>query len=579
MAKKINYIIIDGRGEHESFRDCVTSKLKELKEDEGLHIIKDFEPFPLYKMMADKGFDRRVKKISENEFHAYFTPKEKGEEVDMSQFLDVDDEEIKKMVDIKVKFINGEMSKGEARKLVNATYDKVTADEFALGEQYLLDYGITDDVLTDRMDDLLEIFDDVIEKTSIELPKGHPISTYIEEVNAIKNHLNKMRHQLKKKFIKNEWMETYELLDQVNIHLSRKQNQLFSALERKGFDRPSKVMWTLDNKVRDTIKEAFDYLRSDDVDSFLNMQHEVIDIVDDMMDKEMEILFPTSLELLSNDDFVEIRKGDDEIGYCLIDPPVAFGVEEKVTDNVKNGELLADLSKLLAAHGVIPSSGEVLDVSQGKLTLEQINLIFKHLKVDLSFVDENGKVSFYSDTRHRVFPRSPGVIGRDVENCHPRESVDKVEEIFENFRDGKASDAEFWLERGGRFIYIVYTAVRDSDGTFRGVLEMMQDVTKIRSLSGEQRLASWVSSDEGEKDNKKSKFGITGDTLIGDIIKKYPFIKEFLVSLSPTYDNLNDPEFFKIMSNIATIKMISVKGGFREEDLIDKIVAEIEAKS
>jgi hypothetical protein len=116
--------------------------------------------------------------------------------------------------------------------------------------------------------------------------------------------------------------------------------------------------------------------------------------------------------------------------------------------------------------------------------------------VDLTFVDENDIVTFYSDTEERVFPRSAGVIGRKVQNCHPKESVDKVEAIVDAFRKGERDRAEFWFEKGGRFIYVMYTAVRDSQDNYRGVLEMMQDATHIRSLEGSRTLLTWDKNGE-----------------------------------------------------------------------------------
>ena len=131
-------------------------------------------------------------------------------------------------------------------------------------------------------------------------------------------------------------------------------------------------------------------------------------------------------------------------------------------------------------------------MTNGKLTLEQINLIFQHMPVDFSYVDENEIVKFYNDSAHRVFPRSSNVIGRDVKNCHPRKSVHIVEEIISKFRSGEQDQAEFWINKPDVFIYILYTAVRDRDGRFRGVLEMMQDCTHIRSLTGSQTLLTWA---------------------------------------------------------------------------------------
>jgi hypothetical protein len=298
------------------------------------------------------------------------------------------------------------------------------------------------------------------------------------------------------------------------------------------------------------------------------------------------------MDLLSDEDFVKMRKGDDEIGYCLIKTPAPYGNKEGNVMSNLNGsnenDFMKDMAAVLQKHGMLNSSSknDVLDVAQGKLTLSQINLIFKHLQVDLSYVDENEIVKFYSDTKHRVFPRSAGVIGREVQNCHPRESVHMVEEIIRAFREGEQDEAEFWLEINGKFIYIIYNAVRDEEGNFRGVLEMMQDVTNIRSLTGTQRLLSWTNegrkkkedneSDVREEEFPENEYGITKDSNIGEIVKKYPYIKNFLVNLSPKFSKLKNPILFKTMSSMATIEMIAQRGDFETKDLLEKIVTEID---
>jgi hypothetical protein len=296
--------------------------------------------------------------------------------------------------------------------------------------------------------------------------------------------------------------------------------------------------------------------------------------------KEVEILYPTALELLSDEDFIKMRSGDDEIGYCLVETPHPYGTIQKEENN---NAFMKDLALLLKKHGAIgaitDAKQDALDVKQGKLTLEQINLIFKHLQVDLSYVDENEIVKFYSDTKHRVFPRSPGVIGRLVQNCHPRESVHLVEEVIRAFRAGEQEEAEFWLEMGDKFIYIIYNAVRDEAGTFRGVLEMMQDVTHIRSLKGSQRLLSWDKSEEVTIATATNPYGITKNTIVGDLVKEFPFIKAFLISLSPNYKKLGNPILFKTMSSIATIEMIAERGNLQVDEMIGKLVDEIQSKN
>ena len=261
------------------------------------------------------------------------------------------------------------------------------------------------------------------------------------------------------------------------------------------------------------------------------------------------------------------------------------------TEAAQTGNFMSDLAGLLSKYNMNGNSGksDVLDVKQGKLTLEQINLIFQHMPVDLSFVDENEIVKFYTDTKHRIFPRSAGVIGRDVKNCHPRESVSSVLEIIEAFRSGEQNEVDFWLEMNGKFIYIYYVAVRDENGKFKGVLEMMQDVTRIRGLEGKRTLVTWErpkksdikaeeSKNSEKNDQKENPYGLTENTVIGEIIDKYPYIKEFMPTLSPTYKKLLDPIQYMIMSKVATLDMIAMRGGFPVEEIIEKISEKIKSE-
>ncbi len=525
----------------------------------------------------------------------FISPKD---DLEMKKHLNIDNIRIQKMLDIKLKIFNKEITLADAQKLVNETFDKVTAEEFAYGEQHLFNAGITDEIMAEGMDDILDVFKDVLVVDNLNLPKGHPIQTYADEAAELELLLLKIEQELKGKFIKNEWLDLYTQLSEINTHFSRKQHQLFSALERKGFDRPSRIMWTFDDRVRDAIKDAFVLLQTDKDDEFIDAQPQVIHLVRDILGKERDVLYPTSLKLLSDEEFAEMRKGDDEIGYCLIENPPTYHASNKelisTSELDSKNKLLTDLKDVLAKHGLTTSSSkdEVLDVSNGKLTLEQINLIYKHMQIDLSYVDENDIVKFYTDSTHRVFPRSPGVIGREVQNCHPRNSLSTVNAIVDAFRKGEQDEAEFWIDKGDKFIYIIFNAVRDEDGNFRGVLEMMQDVTHIRSLKGSRRLLSWDNS-KPYKENKidplpnkiKSEnkttdmqIDIEPKTVIGTVIGQYPFIKDFLVSLSPDYHRLTNPVVFKTMKNIATLDMVSKVGGFKVDHLIKLIKQEIQNK-
>jgi DUF438 domain-containing protein len=197
-------------------------------------------------------------------------------------------------------------------------------------------------------------------------------------------------------------------------------------------------------------------------------------MIRDMIYKEEHILFPMALETLDEGEWARVRKGEEEIGYAWIRPETGWKPAEQSFPQALMAEKAGSLN-----------------FDTGQLTADQVNLILTHLPVDISFVNENDEVSYYSATPDRIFPRSPAVIGRKVQNCHPPKSVGMVEKILSSFRDGSKDEAEFWIQMAGRFIQIRYFAVRDSAGRYRGCLEVSQDVTHIRELAGQKRLLDW----------------------------------------------------------------------------------------
>jgi len=142
--------------------------------------------------------------------------------------------------------------------------------------------------------------------------------------------------------------------------------------------------------------------------------------------------------------------------------------------------------------GTEPQISEEVDLKTGYLSAEQIRLIFNHLPVDITYVDENNKVKYFSTPEKRIFRRTNSIIGRDVKNCHPHESVHVVEQIVEAFRKGTRDKASFWIQMKGEFILIQYFAVRDEQGNYKGVVEVSQEITEIRNVQGENRLLDWT---------------------------------------------------------------------------------------
>ena len=532
----------------------------------------------------------------------------------LKQKLDINNERYRIIVSIKEDYLDGKLSLEEGNRILKEKLGTCTPDEFAYAEQSLK--GVyKDEEILDKMDDLLNLFDGVLVRAENEYPENHPLWVYLEEINAVEKVALEADELLKQeKFIKNPWLGVFDSLAQWRTHLSRKQNQLYPMLEEHGFDRPTRIMWTFDDGVRDAISASYALLREDKYEEFLASVPETLEKLRDLNSKELEVLLPTSYKLLSDEEFVRMSKNDHEIGYAIIDPPglyVVLGINDSVAhlnrnNSSQNGavsnEFLNDLAGLLSKYvgpvgGAAVNKDAVLDVATGKLTLAQINLLFRHLPVDLSYVDENELVKFYSDTPHRIFPRSANVIGREVKNCHPAKSVHVVEEIVEKFRSGEQSQAEFWINKPGLFIYVIYTAVRDENGKFRGVLEMMQDCTHIRELEGSRTLLTWDKTDfvgntgssngedkslaqeAAEKVEEEpltadadGRFHIDAKTTLSNLIKQSPDIVEYLISLNPKFEKLKTP-MVKVMAKVATIKMIAERGDFDVNDLIGKIDA------
>ena len=119
---------------------------------------------------------------------------------------------------------------------------------------------------------------------------------------------------------------------------------------------------------------------------------------------------------------------------------------------------------------------------------ETLEAILDVLPVEVSFVDATDTVRYYSKGDKRLFKRTPAVIGRKVQSCHPPKSLHKVEQVMSDLKSGRRDVAEFWIDLNGRKIYIRYFAVRDKAGKYLGVLEVTQDVTDIQKVIGEKRL-------------------------------------------------------------------------------------------
>lgn len=138
------------------------------------------------------------------------------------------------------------------------------------------------------------------------------------------------------------------------------------------------------------------------------------------------------------------------------------------------------------------SENEVgLQFKTGSLSKDEIESLFNSLPFDITFVDKDDHVKYFSNGKKRIFVRSKVIIGRKVQKCHPQKSVHIVNKIVDSFKSGERDVAEFWIPMDGRLIHIRYFAVRNNNGKYLGTIEVTQDLTDIKKIHGEKRLLDW----------------------------------------------------------------------------------------
>lgn len=394
---------------------------------------------------------------------------------------------LKAVIDALTAGENPEAVKKEFHDIIKTT----DAVEVAAMEQSLIEDGLPVDELQKLCEVHADLFRAGLEKGgSIKQISGHPIHTYLAE--------NKIARRKVKTLNRTRLFGSLEALGAavqelkpIITHYTRKENQLFPYLEKKNFTGPSRVMWGKHDEVREQFK-LFDKASEENNSAQAKKTARVLaGKIKALFFMEEKILFPNAKRLLSEADWAEIRKGEDAIGFAWIRPGAEY---DPILVKSEKTSMYANFDKAVSSlteKTEVENPLSLINLDVGKLPLEVLNLILTSLPVDFSFVDADDKVLYYSDNPHRVFPRSPGVIGRDVRNCHPHKSVETVEKILDSFKKKEKTDASFWLELNGKFIYITYKPIYNKAGEYLGTLEMSMDATEIRSLEGRRTLLDW----------------------------------------------------------------------------------------
>jgi hypothetical protein len=364
---------------------------------------------------------------------------------------------------------------------------EASSAEIAEVEQMLIEEGTSPEAIQLLCDVHVAVFQEALDRESApDAQVGHPVFIFRQENQALLDLLARIRMtfegleadpQPQSVEGLREQLETLAIFER---HYRRKENLLFPYLERYGFTGPSTVMWGIHDQIRAQIKAL--RAKAEELPASLGEAHpafkQLAEEMESMVYKEEKILFPAAIERLKAVEWLAISEQESGIGHFMVDKPILSAQPATFST--------AQSIPVQAAAPPI-AEGE-LQLKVGVLTLEQVNLMLSSLPLDVTFVDEHDTVRFFSQSRERIFDREPAIIGRKVQNCHPPQSLDRVQRILDDFRAGRSDDADFWIQMGGRFIFIRYAALRDSSGAYRGTLEATQDLTELRKLEGERRL-------------------------------------------------------------------------------------------
>ncbi len=378
-----------------------------------------------------------------------------------------------------IKQIHDGMPLDEAKELFKKHFDEVSTEEITSMEQSLIEDGMPLEEVQRLCDVHAAVFDGSIsdihsQKDQTQIP-GHPTKVFVDENKMVMEVIDSEIEPYIGKFDKTSHLMlriAFERLFEIDRHYKRKENLFFPGLEKRGITSIPKVMWGVDDEIRNMLKAIKKDL--DSVDANLEETHKQIrhalNKVKDMITKENNILIPMLLDTLSLYDWILADEGSNEIGYFLEAPKESW--------TKKEGEVQKEDTTI---DGEIPFDA-------GSLTNEEVNAILNTVPVDMTFVDKNGKVKYFTQGKERIFDRPHTVLDRHVSMCHPPQSVHVVEEIVNSFIEGRKDNEDFWIKMGPVFVHIRYFAVRDKEGNYLGTLEVSQNIKPIRDLEGEKRL-------------------------------------------------------------------------------------------
>ncbi len=442
----------------------------------------------------------------------------------MSEFLNNTEYKKKLLKDI-IRELHHGKSPEELKEKFKGVLKNVSPLEIPLIEQELVKEGLKASEIAKLCDLHVLIFREAVQNALKidDIPDGHPLKTLAlenEQITKDAEMLGLYSATLEKvkdrKDIENILNTVREIASKIKsiyyTHYDREEMVIFPHIEKRGISAVSQVLWRKHDEIRVMIKKLLNLLEKINpedqkaIEELTGLARDLSTALVDMVFRENNILYPTLKTLLSEGEWVAIKLQEPQFGYYGIKvkdewkpdaSPIyphelsGFKAEDmlsKIPQHMKD-EFKKNNVELLPDNYEIKKDGD-FEVNVGFLNPQLVDMIFKHLPVDVTYIDENDRVKFYSGG-DRIFPRSPSIIGRPVQLCHPPKSVYIVNKILNAFKSGERDTAEFWIQMGPKFVYITYYAIRDEKGNYRGTLEVTQEVSRIRKLEGQKRLLDW----------------------------------------------------------------------------------------
>ena len=409
----------------------------------------------------------------------------------MSELINNSQSRKEKLKSLILKLHNGETQESVRNELL-LSLSQIPYGEVVEVEQELIAEGLPEEEILDLCDAHSSVLEGRVDLSALKpVPDGHPVDLFRKENEEIRNVTNAIfalisdilhssSESIREQVIKLRGL--YNNLYDVDKHYQRKEYLLFPYLEKLEITGPPKVMWGKHDEIRELIKGSIEVLH---VDSLTREELEAAaEMVlkpaargaQEMITKEEEILFPMALDTLNESDWYEISRQSIEIGFCLYDPPVDWRPEWVAEQSINESQ----------------KSGSHIQLPSGSFSAEELLAILNTLPVDMTFVDKDDKVKYFSQGAERIFQRNRAILNRDVRHCHPPASAHIVDKIIEDFKSGRENRAPFWINMGGKkMIHIEYFALRNEKGEYLGTLEVSQNVQPYRDLEDEQRILSY----------------------------------------------------------------------------------------